>query len=60
MLSYDVNKAESSNPAIVIIKEDIQCKTLMEAQRTAMRLKPLWDGNESSYDRKVVQAKNTM
>lgn len=59
VLSY-YNKAESSNPAIVIIKEDIlKCKTLMEAQRTAMRLKPLWDGNESSYDRKVVQAKNT-
>jgi len=32
---------------------------LMEAQRTALRLKPFWDSAESAYDRKVTSPKSS-
>lgn len=54
------NNLEYSNPSAVIIKEDIlRCRTLMEAQKTALRLKPLWEKVESAYDRKFVGGKDT-
>lgn len=55
---YDAQ--EYATPSIVIIKEDIlRCRTLMEAQKTALRLKPLWDTVESAYDRKFVGQKDS-
>jgi hypothetical protein len=49
---------EYSNPSVIVIKNDIlKCRTLMEAQRTHLRLKPLYEISESAYDRKFSPRK---
>lgn len=50
---------EYSTPGVIKIKEDImRCRTLMEAQRTYLRLKSLLGEQVSVYDRKEVMNKN--
>ena len=51
---------EYDNPSVVLIKEDIlRCRTLMEAQRTFLKLKSLYETSESAYDRKVTSPKSS-
>lgn len=51
---------EYDNPSVVLIKEDIlRCRTLMEAQRTFLKLKSLYETSESAYDRKVTGPKSS-
>lgn len=51
---------EYDNPSVVLIKEDIlRCRTLMEAQRTFLKLKSLFETSESVYDRKVTGLKSS-
>ena len=53
------NDLEYSTPGAIKIKEDIlKCRTLMEAQRTYLRLKSLLNEETSSYDRKSVMDNN--
>jgi hypothetical protein len=52
---------EFSNPSVIQIKEDIlRCRTLMEAQRTYLRLRGLITENYSPYDRREIREKVTV
>jgi len=57
------NDLEFAEPSVIKIKEDIlKCRTMMEAQKQYMRLKPLLGARTSSYDRynkKSVMESNT-
>ncbi len=59
VLNYYTN-LEYSSPSVILIKEDIlRCRTIMEAQKTSLRLKPIWEESHSAYDRKVVSGKSS-
>lgn len=54
------NDLEYAIPSVIKIKEDIlSCKTIMEAQKKYLRLKPLLSDTTSAYDRKSKMVKNT-